>query len=226
MKKSILLLALFFIVICVNTNAQKFYYEGGYFEKVGSKWYEYKPSQQDGVWNQFTEVDDQENFYVIDNGLCQVAVPKSTSYDFLIKLKSETEWKFKYKSAHSQSTSRASAIHARLQELVDEQNALLKKTPIAIGGMNVEGLELSEESKTVYFGLRDTKCKRKQFSESALSNWKSACKTALVEQLKSHSKTDEMTRLCIEGGYKICYMYCDKKYANLFIIKISPNEIK
>jgi len=224
--KKFLILALFFIVICVNTNAQKFYYEGGFFEKVGSKWYEYKPSQQNGVWNQFTEVDDQEYFYVIDNGLCQVAVPKSTSYDFLIKLKGETEWKFKYKSTHSQSASRASAIHTRLQELVDEQNALLKKAPIDIGGMEIISLELSEESKSLWFGFRDTKSKRKKFSESVLSNWESACRAALVKQLKSVSKTDETTSLCIEGGYKLCYMYLDKNDDYLFSIEISPNEIK
>lgn len=79
--------------------AQKFYYEGGYFEKNGTKWNEYKPQERTGVWNTFTETDSFDpSYYVIDNGLCKVAVPKSSSKDFLILLKGQDKWQFKYKS--------------------------------------------------------------------------------------------------------------------------------
>jgi len=224
--KKFFFLMLLFAVVCVNANAQKFYYEGGYFEKNGSKWFEYKPSQKDGVWNWFDEVDDQEYYYVIDNGNCQVAVPKSTSYNFLIKLKGETEWKFKYKSARAEDASEASAIRARLQELVDEQNAVLKATPVMVGGIRAENIELAKGKKEIWFGFMDTKNKKNHYSESALNNWAASCRAALVEQLKSYSTSDEMTRLCIEGGYKFCYSYYDKKYEGLFCIEISPDEIK
>ncbi len=90
------------LIVTVSTNiayAQKFLYEGGYFEKKGDKWYEYKPDQKNGVWNWFNETDEgNDSSYIIDNGNCKVSVPKSPDKDFYILLKGETEWKFKYKS--------------------------------------------------------------------------------------------------------------------------------
>ena len=103
------LLILIMVVANAAVYGQKFYYEGGYFEKVGGKWYEYKPEKKDGVWNWFTETGIHSDlFYIIDNGNCQVAVPKSPSNDFLIKLKGSDQWQFKYKSVRA-SDSRSSA---------------------------------------------------------------------------------------------------------------------
>lgn len=85
--------------------AQKFYYDGGYFEKVGNKWFEYKPSQKEGVWNRFDQTDEPKaGFFVIDNGACKVAVPKSPDKDFYILLKGSNDWQWKYKSIPAPAT--------------------------------------------------------------------------------------------------------------------------
>lgn len=81
---------------------QMFYYEGGYFEKKGNKWYEYKPSEKAEAWNWFDEVDASDaNYYIIDNGNCKISVPKSPVNDFYIMLKGQSQWKFKYKSVEA-----------------------------------------------------------------------------------------------------------------------------
>lgn len=91
-------IALLLLVSSV-TYAQRFYYEGGYFEKQGNKWYEYKPEQKAGVWNWFNETDaTDDDFFIIDNGNCKVSVPKSPDKDFYIQLKGRQDWQFKYKS--------------------------------------------------------------------------------------------------------------------------------
>ncbi len=94
-----LALVLVFVLWVSTAFGQKFYYDGGYFEKVGSKWFEYKPTEKDGVWNWFDEVtSSDDNFYVIDNGLCKIAVPKTPVNDFYIMMKGGSKWDFKYKS--------------------------------------------------------------------------------------------------------------------------------
>lgn len=91
--------------------AQKFYYEGGYFEKQGNKWYEYKPDQKAGVWNWFTETDaSNDDFYIIDNGSCKVSVPKTPDKDFYILLKGQNDWKFKYKSTAAPSKGKSEVV--------------------------------------------------------------------------------------------------------------------
>lgn len=94
-----LIIACLAMLCCIGTSAQKFYYDGGYFEKMGNQWYEYKPEQKAGVWNRFTQTDSTDNdYYIIDNGACKVAVPKTIGKDFLILLKGHDDWQFKYKS--------------------------------------------------------------------------------------------------------------------------------
>ena len=99
---SILRLICVMLLISVSSMAfaQKFYYEGGYFEKQGNSWYEYKPDQKAGVWNRFNETrESNDDFYIIDNGNCKVSVPKHPDKDFYILLKGRNDWEFKYKSA-------------------------------------------------------------------------------------------------------------------------------
>lgn len=53
------------------------------------------------MWNHFTETyATNDNYYIIDNGNCKVAVPKNPENHFYIKLKGETKWQFKYKSVN------------------------------------------------------------------------------------------------------------------------------
>ena len=77
---------------------QRHYYEGGFFEKKGKIWYEYKDTNPQKPVNWFTEAYDNDNFYVGDNGNCKIAIPKDTKNNFLLQYKNSKEWVFKYRS--------------------------------------------------------------------------------------------------------------------------------
>lgn len=66
---------------------QRHYYEGGFFEKKGKIWYEYKDTNPQKTVNWFTEAYDNDNFYVGDNGNCKIAIPKDTKNNFLLQYK-------------------------------------------------------------------------------------------------------------------------------------------
>lgn len=106
------------MIACIALNAfsQKRYYEGGFFEKKGNKWYEYKDANPAKAVNWFTEQYADANFYVGDNGNCKIAIPKSTKNNFLLMYKNSDKWVFKYKSKqaprlYSSSNSRNSSVN-------------------------------------------------------------------------------------------------------------------
>lgn len=86
------------ICIAVSVFAQRHYYEGGFFEKKGNMWYEYKDTNPTKAVNWFTEQYTDANFYVGDNGNCKIAIPKSTNNNFLLMYKNSDKWVFKYKN--------------------------------------------------------------------------------------------------------------------------------
>ncbi len=108
----ILIIILFFCAIIAT--GQRVDYQGGYFEKVGNRWNEYRPQEKSGVHNYFNQIDDQKDWWVLDNGNCRVAIPKNPSVDnILIKLPGQ-DWKYKYtatgiRNYHPNSNSNKSA---------------------------------------------------------------------------------------------------------------------
>lgn len=93
-----LLFIITFISFTLNAYCQKCYYEGGFFEKKGQLWYEYKDAAPTKAVNWFTEIFEDDNFYVGDNGNCKIAIPKSSKNNFLLMHKNSDKWVFKYKS--------------------------------------------------------------------------------------------------------------------------------
>ena len=93
-RKLIPALILLFGSLCVN--GQIVYYQGGYFEKTGGKWYEYRPQEHRGVHNYFDEVADEADRWVLDNGACQVALPKNPAKANVLLKMPGREWEYKY----------------------------------------------------------------------------------------------------------------------------------
>lgn len=59
-------------------------YEDGYFVRNGDSWEEYRPTKRAGVWNSYTKYSEDDNYIMIQNSQCKVAVPKVDGYDFYI----------------------------------------------------------------------------------------------------------------------------------------------
>ena len=59
-------------------------YEGGYFVRNGENWEEYCPARRSGVWNSYTKYSEDDNYIMIQNSQCKVAVPKVAGYNFFI----------------------------------------------------------------------------------------------------------------------------------------------
>lgn len=87
---------IFIILGVVFLQAQRVDYQGGYFKKEGNKWYEYRPQEKSGVHNYFNQVDDQADWWVLDNGLCKVAIPKNPSKNNILIKMPGGDWKYKY----------------------------------------------------------------------------------------------------------------------------------
>ncbi len=66
-------------------------YEGGYFVRDGEQWREYKPGKRQGLWNDFTQYSEDDNYFYIRNSSNKVAIPKSTSFAFYI-CNSDSSW--------------------------------------------------------------------------------------------------------------------------------------
>jgi hypothetical protein len=51
-------------------------YKGGYFIRDGNKWYEYRPKDKDGIWNEYTQNSSDANYYYIENSSVKLSIPK------------------------------------------------------------------------------------------------------------------------------------------------------
>lgn len=66
-------------------NARCIYcYESGYFVRDGETWREYRPGKQSGVWNSYKQYSEDDNFFMIENSQCRVAIPKVKGNDFYL----------------------------------------------------------------------------------------------------------------------------------------------
>lgn len=59
-------------------------YQGGYFVRDGNAWREYRPAEKNGLWASYTQYNEDDNYYMIKNSLCNVSVPKKTVNDFYL----------------------------------------------------------------------------------------------------------------------------------------------
>lgn len=84
MKRNVFLLFFVLLAFASSSMAQTglFTYNGGYFIKNGETWYEYRPGDKAGVWAEYTQYGEGENYYNIENHLNVVSVPKNSSGKF------------------------------------------------------------------------------------------------------------------------------------------------
>ncbi len=94
MKRNVFLLFFVLLAFASSGMAQTglFTYNGGYFIKNGETWYEYRPGDKAGVWAEYTQYGEEENFYNIENDLNVVSIPKNSSSKFYVASKGG-EWK-------------------------------------------------------------------------------------------------------------------------------------
>lgn len=98
MIKHYVLFTVLIITSCFNSFAQRYHYEGGFFEKTGNQWHEFKDDNPNRAVNWFNEIGSDDNFYIADNGKCKIAIPKNTQNNFLIQLNGHNDWTYKYMS--------------------------------------------------------------------------------------------------------------------------------
>ncbi len=68
-----------------NDASRKIYcYEGGYFVRDGDTWREYRPIKEKGIWSIYTQYNEDDNYYMVENSLCKVSIPKTANNDFYI----------------------------------------------------------------------------------------------------------------------------------------------
>lgn len=90
------LLLLMSSVIGMAGDTGLFTYEGGFFIKSGNTWKEYRPKDKPGVWATYTQYNEEENFYNINNSNVTLAIPKKSKNDFYKRVNGE--WQVVYKT--------------------------------------------------------------------------------------------------------------------------------
>ncbi len=71
-----------------------FTYEGGFFVKNGTSWKEYRPKDKPGVWANYTQYNEEDNYYNISNSSSTLAIPKNSNNKFYKR--ENGEWKVLY----------------------------------------------------------------------------------------------------------------------------------
>lgn len=96
MKKNILSAFILFTVtlsVCSQTTGL-FIYRDGYFVKSNNEWQEFRPNDKPGVWAAYTQKNENDAYYYINNKECELAIPKN-SYD-KIYIKKNGNWETIY----------------------------------------------------------------------------------------------------------------------------------
>ena len=83
------------LMASISLPAQRVAYQGGYFEKKGDVWYEYKDGKT-GVHNHFNVYGEDDNFWTGWNGRCYIAIPKNPSKNNFLLRFPNGDWQFKY----------------------------------------------------------------------------------------------------------------------------------
>lgn len=91
MKRRIVTIAIIFFAV-ISSFAQKYHYEGGFFEKKGNFWYDFKDENPDKIVNRFTQIESDVDYYYGDNGQFRVAIPKTKNKDFLFLRNGSDKW--------------------------------------------------------------------------------------------------------------------------------------
>ncbi len=68
-----------------DDDSRKIYcYQGGYFVRDGNSWREYRPEEYLGLWADYNQFDEDDNYYMIESTACKVSVPKKSNNAFYI----------------------------------------------------------------------------------------------------------------------------------------------
>lgn len=93
------ILIIIFFICTIASKGQRIDYKGGYFEKVGNRWNEYRPQEKSGIHNYFNQYSEDNKWWYVDNGSCQLALPKDPpTNNIWIRFPGNKEWQYKYKA--------------------------------------------------------------------------------------------------------------------------------
>ena len=77
----------------------------GYFVRDNDKWREYRPNMKRGLWAEFDEVGEDENFFYLKSEHNTVQVPKTIDNRFIIRKNDNSSWRGGYTAAAIYDTS-------------------------------------------------------------------------------------------------------------------------
>ena len=77
----------------------------GYFVRDNGKWREYRPNMKRGLWAEFDEVGEDENFFYLKSEHNTVQVPKTIDNRFIIRKNDNSSWRGGYTAAAIYDTS-------------------------------------------------------------------------------------------------------------------------
>lgn len=77
----------------------------GYFVRDNGKWREYRPNMKRGLWAEFDEVGEDDDFFYLNSEHNTVQVPKTTNNRFIIRKNDNSSWRGGYTAAAIYDTS-------------------------------------------------------------------------------------------------------------------------
>ena len=83
----------------------------GYFVRGNGKWKEYRPNMKRGLWAEFDEVGNNENYFILESEHNTVMVPKTTLNRFIITKHDNSSWRGGYTTAAIYDTSAKNINH-------------------------------------------------------------------------------------------------------------------
>ena len=83
----------------------------GYFVRDNGKWKEYRPNMKRGLWAEFDEVGNNENYFILESEHNTVMVPKTTLNRFIITKHDNSSWRGGYTAAAIYDTSAKNINH-------------------------------------------------------------------------------------------------------------------
>lgn len=72
-------------------------YNEGYFTRDNDAWREYRPNKKKSLWAEFKQVEEQENYFIIESTKDKVAIPKEPANSFYIK--KNNKWELLYSTS-------------------------------------------------------------------------------------------------------------------------------
>lgn len=81
---------------CYTTTSTEY---DGYFVRDNNKWIEFRPNMKRDAWAQFTQVGEDENYFILKSEYNTVFVPKTLENRFVIKKNDNSSWRGGYTPA-------------------------------------------------------------------------------------------------------------------------------